>query len=80
MLLLKVKSTLKQRGQLKRLTDISKARIINFADTTDRIELTGPTEKIFAFIKSLEKIKIIEQVRSCALGISRGAESLEIKK
>ena len=44
------------------------------------IELTGPTEKILAFIDSLGKIKIIEQVRSGALGISRGSESLEIKE
>ena len=80
MLLLKVKSTLKQRDELKRLTDIFRDRIIDVTDTTYTIELTGPTEKILAFIDSLGKIKIIEQVRSGALGISRGSESLEIKK
>ncbi len=80
MLLLKVKSTLKQRDELKRLSDIFRARIIDVTDTTYTIELTGPTEKILAFIDSLGKIKIIEQVRSGALGISRGSESLEIKK
>ena len=79
-LLLKVKSTLKQRDELKRLSDIFRARIIDVTDTTYTIELTGPTEKILAFIDSLGKIKIIEQVRSGALGISRGSESLEIKK
>ena len=66
-------------NQLKRLTDIFRARIIDVTDTTYTIELTGTTEKILAFIDSLGKIKIIEQVRSGALGISRGSESLESK-
>lgn len=80
MLLLKVKCNIKQRDELKRLTDIFRARIIDVTDTTYTIELTGVTDKILAFIDSLGKIKIIEQVRSGALGISRGSESLETVK
>ena len=79
-LLLKVKFTLKQRDEIKSLSAIFRARIIDVTDTTYTIELTGPSEKILSFIDSLGKIKIIEQVRSGALGISRGSESLEIKK
>ena len=41
--------------------------------------LTGTTSQLIKFTET-HQIKIIEQVRSGALGISRGSESLEIKK
>ena len=77
MLLMKLKCSKTQRDEVKRLTDIFRARIIDVTDTTYTIELTGATEKILAFINSMGKIKIIEMVRSGALGISRGTDSLE---
>ena len=80
MLLMKLKCNKKQRDELKRLTDIFRARIIDVTDTTYTIELTGVAEKISAFINSLGSIKIVEMVRSGALGISRGTESLETKR
>ena len=80
MLLMKLKCNKSQRDEVKRLTDIFRARIIDVTDTTYTIELTGATEKILAFINSMGKIKIIEMVRSGALGISRGVDSLEIIK
>ena len=80
MLLMKLKCKKNQRDEVKRLTDIFRARIIDVTDTTYTIELTGVTEKILAFVNSLGDIKIIEMVRSGALGISRGSQSLEINK
>ena len=79
MLLLKLKCTKNQREELKRLVDIFRARIIDVTDTTYTIELTGASEKILAFVNSMGAIKIVEIVRSGALGISRGKDSLEIK-
>jgi|TARA_B100001996_G_scaffold12496_1_gene10482 acetolactate synthase-1/3 small subunit len=79
MLLLKLKCTKNQREELKRLVDIFRARIIDVTDTTYTIELTGASEKILAFVNSMGTIKIVEIVRSGALGISRGKNSLEIK-
>ena len=80
MLLMKLKCNKGQRNELKRLTDIFRARIIDVSDTTYTIELTGVAEKIIAFMNSLGKIKIVEMVRSGALGISRGAEGLQRKE
>jgi len=80
MLLVKLKCKKNQRDEVKRLTDIFRARIIDVTDTTYTIELTGATEKILAFINSFGQIKIIEMVRSGTLGISRGIESLEVNK
>ena len=77
MLLLKLKCTKGQREELKRLVDIFRARIIDVTDTTYTVELTGASEKIMAFVSSMGSIKIIEMVRSGALGISRGKDSLE---
>ena len=54
--------------------------IIDVSDTTYTIELTGVAEKIIAFMNSLGKIKIVEMVRSGALGISRGAQGLQTKE
>ncbi|MBJ41612.1 MAG: acetolactate synthase small subunit [Gammaproteobacteria bacterium] len=79
MLLLKLKCTKNQREELKRLVDIFRARIIDVTDATYTIELTGASEKILAFVNSMGTIKIVEIVRSGALGISRGKDSLEIK-
>jgi len=80
MLLMKLKCNKGQRNELKRLTDIFRARIIDVSDTTYTIELTGVAEKIIAFMNSLGKIKIVEMVRSGALGMSRGAEGLQSKE
>ena len=77
MLLLKLKCTKGQREELKRLVDIFRARIIDVTDTTYTVELTGASEKIMAFVSSMGSINIIEMVRSGALGISRGKDSLE---
>ena len=79
MLLLKLKCNKNQREDLKRLVDIFRARIIDVTDATYTIELTGATEKILAFINSIGKIRIVEMVRSGALGISRGNLGLEVK-
>ena len=79
MLLLKLKCTKNQREELKRLVDIFRARIIDVTDATYTIELTGASEKVLAFVNSMGTIKIVEIVRSGALGISRGKDSLEIK-
>lgn len=78
MLLLKLKCTKNQREELKRLVDIFRARIIDVTDTTYTVELTGASEKMLAFVNSMGTIKIVEIVRSGALGISRGKDSLEI--
>ena len=77
MLLLKLKCNKGQREELKRLVDIFRARIIDVTDTTYTVELTGSSEKIMAFVSSMGSINIIEMVRSGALGISRGKDSLE---
>ncbi|ALG68750.1 acetolactate synthase small subunit [Beggiatoa leptomitoformis] len=79
LLLIKIKaSTGNQRDEIKRLTDIFRGQIIDVTDATYTIQMTGPGDKIDAFIKSLEPTLIVEVVRSGALGIGRGNKSLHL--
>ncbi len=72
MMLLKVKAIGDDREELKRLTDIFRGRVIDVNDRSYTVELTGTGDKLDAFITALSSTKIIEVVRSGAMGIARG--------
>lgn len=78
MLLIKVKAKEKVKDEITRLCEIFHGHIIDVSEESYVIELSGDSEKLDAFIKSLEKMEIIEVVRSGVSGIARGARSLEI--
>ena len=78
MLLIKVKAKDKVKEEITRLCEIFRGHIIDVSEESYVIELSGDSEKLDAFIKSLEKMEIIEVVRSGVSGIARGTRSLEI--
>jgi len=78
MMLIKVKATGEGRDEIKRLTDIFRGHIIDVTDTTYTIELTGPGDKLDAFIQAVGREPILEVVRSGVSGISRGEKSLKV--
>jgi len=79
MMLIKVKaSTLAEREEVKRLSDIFRGRIIDVTSTTFTIELTGAGSKLDSFIEALTGQTIIETVRSGVSGIARGDRSLHL--
>ncbi len=79
MMLIKVKaSTLAEREEVKRLSDIFRGRIIDVTTTTFTIELTGAGGKLDSFIEALTGQTIIETVRSGVSGIARGDRSLHL--
>ena len=67
-----------QRGEVKRLSDIFRARIIDVTDTTFCIELTGSGDKLDAYIRAMHENNIIEVVRSGSMGILRGEKALTL--
>lgn len=67
-----------QREEMKRLADVFRGRIIDVADKTYTIELTGPGSKLDAFLDALEPGAILETVRTGASGIGRGDRMLKI--
>jgi len=67
-----------QRGEVKRLSDIFRARIIDVTDTTFCIELTGSGDKLDAYIRAMHENNIVEVVRSGSMGILRGEKALTL--
>jgi acetolactate synthase-1/3 small subunit len=78
LMLVKVKATSSFREEMKRMSDIFRGRIIDVADDTYTIELTGTGAKLDAFLEALDKHAILETVRTGASGIGRGDRILKI--
>ncbi len=79
MMFLKVKTDGEaQRSEIKRMSDIFRARIIDVTDTTYCIELTGSGEKLDAYIRTMPEKNILEVVRSGSMGILRGEKALAL--
>ncbi len=75
-----VKVDVKKPGaceQVKRLSDIFRAHIIDVTDKTYTIEATGSKDKVDGFLNALGEMRIIEVVRSGSMGIARGASALK---
>ena len=78
LLLLKVIATGPDREEIKRLVDIFRGRIIDVDGETYTIELTGPGDKLYAFLDTIPSSGIVEVVRSGVSGIARGERALKI--
>ena len=78
LMLVKVKATGSLREEMKRISDIFRGRIIDVADGSYTIELTGSGSKLDAFLEALDKTVILETVRTGASGIGRGDRILKI--
>ncbi len=67
------------RTEVKRITDIFRGAIIDIGKQVYTIQLTGDSEKINAFVKTLaNETEIIEAVRSGCVGIARGEKALRV--
>jgi acetolactate synthase I/III small subunit len=78
LMLVKVKATGSYREEMKRMSDIFRGRIIDVADGSYTIELTGSGAKLDAFLEALDNSAIIETVRTGASGIGRGDRILKV--
>jgi acetolactate synthase-1/3 small subunit len=76
MMLIKLKAVAEVRAEIKRLADIFRGRIIDVTDTSYTVELTGPGDKLDAFLEAVPKGNLIEVVRSGVSGIARGDKGL----
>jgi acetolactate synthase-1/3 small subunit len=77
LMLVKIKAT-DTREEVKRMTDIFRGKIIDVTPTSYVVEMTGPSDKLDAFINGLAEESIIEVVRSGPTGISRGEKGLHL--
>jgi acetolactate synthase I/III small subunit len=78
LMLVKVRATGKDREEMKRMTEIFRARIIDVTEASYVIELTGNQAKLDAFIGAIAPDIILETVRSGICGVGRGDRVLKI--
>ena len=78
LMMIKVRAERNNREELKRLTDIFRAKIIDVTDTSFVVELTGASRKLDAFIDAVPEGLIVEVVRTGPSGISRGERGLTL--
>ena len=78
LMLVKVKATGPLREEMKRISDIFRGRIIDVADGSYTIGLTGSGSKLDAFLEALDRTVILETVRTGASGIGRGDRILKV--
>ena len=64
LMMIKVRAEKGMRDELKRLSDIFRGSIIDVTDSTYTVEMTGDSEKLDAFIHTLDEELILEVVRS----------------
>ncbi|HAF00724.1 MAG TPA: acetolactate synthase small subunit, partial [Methylophilaceae bacterium] len=78
LMLVKVKASGNYKDEMKRMCDIFRGRIIDVADNSYTIELTGSCSKLDAFLEAIDKTAILETVRTGASGIGRGDRILKV--
>lgn len=78
LMLIKIRTSPETREEIRRNTEIFRGKIIDVTADTYVVEMTGPADKLDAFIATLDKDAIIEVVRSGATGISRGEKGLHL--
>ncbi len=64
--------------QLNKLADIFRGRILDVSEKSYTIELTGTTDKLDAFLETLDRGSILETVRTGVCGIGRGEWVLKV--
>ena len=78
LLLIKVKASGFVRAEVKRTSDIFRGQIVDITDSLYTVQLTGDSDKLDAFIKTLaSSTEIVEVVRSGVCGIARGERCLK---
>ena len=76
LMMVKVRTTDVTRHEIRSLADIFRGKILDVTATTYVIEVTGPSEKLDAFVAAIAPETILEVVRSGPTGISRGQKGL----
>jgi len=76
LILLKVRANDHDRQAVISVADIFRAKIVDVANDSLIIELTGNQIKLDAFVKLLEGYEILELARTGITGLSRGSENV----
>ncbi len=77
-MLIKVRALGEGRAEAKRMSDIFRGQIVDMTTDAYTVQLTGPSEKLDAFIGALGDGTVLEVVRSGVSGIGRGEKILSL--
>lgn len=80
LLLLKVEADVRNRGELKEIASIYKAKIIDLSPDSMVFELIGRPEKLDAFLKMFAGYTILEQCRTGVTALERGGMHQHMQK
>ena len=80
LLLLKVECDSQNRAELREISSIYKAKIIDLSPDSMVFELTGRPEKIDAFLKLMTDYQILEQCRTGVTALERGGMHQHMQK
>jgi acetolactate synthase-1/3 small subunit len=75
--LVKIRATDSNRGEILKLVELSKGRVVDLAGESVIVEVTGPEAEIDAFVALVRGYGIKEIVRTGAVVMSRGSSSIE---
>ncbi|HEY5680738.1 MAG TPA: acetolactate synthase small subunit [Pseudomonadales bacterium] len=78
LMLVKVRASGADRSEVKRTCDIFRGQIIDVAPDAYTIQLSGPSEKLDAFIRAIDRALVMEVARTGVSGVSRGDQVLSV--
>lgn len=76
--MIKVRASEARRMEIMQLTEIFRARVVDVANESLIIEVTGAEDKIDSFVEVLRPFGIIEMVRTGVIAMARGSEALSL--
>lgn len=78
LMLVKIRAEGDARAEVKRTADIFRGQIIDVTPNGYTVQLSGPSDKLDAFIRAIGKLSILEVARTGVSGIGRGEKILSL--
>ncbi|TNF89923.1 MAG: acetolactate synthase small subunit [Gammaproteobacteria bacterium] len=78
LMLVKIRAEGEAREEVKRTADIFRGQIVDVTPNGYTVQLSGPSEKLDAFIRAIGKLAILEVARTGVSGIGRGEKILSV--
>lgn len=78
LMLVKIRAEGEAREEVKRTADIFRGQIVDVTPNGYTVQLSGPSDKLDAFIRAIGKLSILEVARTGVSGIGRGEKILSV--
>ena len=78
LMLVKIRAEGDAREEVKRTADIFRGQIVDVTPNGYTVQLSGPSDKLDAFIRAVGKLAILEVARTGVSGIGRGEKILSV--